>query len=145
LIYKSRAHELPRETSLRITTIRETFEEVGIVLYKNPENTSKFSSCFHSKFCDIPSWQEKIHNKQETLMSFYDQHDLVPDISKLYEWSVWLTPTYASKRYEAAFFILALENIPPVYSEVNEVQSFSVSSERYYGDIFDTEKGRKLF
>lgn len=60
-------------------------------------------------------------------MSFYDRHDLIPDILKLYEWSVWLTPTYSSKRYEAAFFILALENIPPVYSEVNEVQSFSVS------------------
>lgn len=137
LIYQSRSHQLPRETSLRITTIRETFEEVGIILYKNSLNSSNFSSYFHSKNCDIPTWQHKIHNKHETLMSFYDQHDLIPDIFKLYEWSVWLTPTFSKKRYEAAFFIAALENIPPVYSETNEVQSFSVSDIKKGLDTLD--------
>ena len=33
-IFKARENELPREISLRITAIRETFEECGILLCK---------------------------------------------------------------------------------------------------------------
>lgn len=128
MIYHSKSCGTSREISLRISAIRETFEEVGIVLYKNPEKNSKYSSCFHSPYCDIPTWQHKIHNKHEALINFYDQHNLIPDLFNLFEWSVWLTPTYAGKRYEAAYFIVALETIPPIYAESNEVQSFFVSA-----------------
>lgn len=37
-IYQSRPNELPREISLRITAIRETFEEAGILICKHKDD-----------------------------------------------------------------------------------------------------------
>lgn len=118
---------LDRETSLRLTAIRETFEELGIVLCRKPssEETSPFASYHHTKNCDIPDWQKRIHNHKETLMTFCDNFKLVPDIMNIYEWSVWLTPTFfRPRRFETAFFLVALDDIPPVYPESHEVQEF---------------------
>lgn len=89
-------------------------------------STTPFSTYFHSKDCDIPLWQHKIHNSHESLMNFCDKYGLVPNLNDIFEWSVWLTPTFYPKRFETAFFVVALNSIPPVYSESNEVQDFSV-------------------
>lgn len=37
-IYQSRQNELPKEISLRITAIRETFEESGILICKHKDD-----------------------------------------------------------------------------------------------------------
>jgi nucleoside diphosphate-linked moiety X motif protein 19 len=128
-IYDKRNGKIDRELSLRINAIRETFEELGIVLC-SPRNeilrSSSFSSYFHSKNCDIPLWQHKIHNNHESLMQFCDHFNLVPNIYTIFEWSVWLTPTFYPKRFETAFFLVTLNNIPPCYAESNEVQDYSV-------------------
>lgn len=130
LIYDFQPNKLEREISLRIAAIRETFEELGIVLC-SPKNeikeNSSFSNYFHSKDCDIPEWQHKIHNHKESLLGFCEKFNLVPNILDIFEWSVWLTPTFYPKRFETAFFIVALNSIPPVYGESNEVQDYSVS------------------
>lgn len=129
LIYDYQSNKLEREFSLRIAAIRETLEELGIVLC-TPSNqigiSTPFSNYFHSKDCDIPFYQHKIHNNHESLMSFCDKFNLVPNLNEIYEFSVWLTPTFYPKRFETAFFIVALNDIPPVYSEANEVQDYSV-------------------
>jgi nucleoside diphosphate-linked moiety X motif protein 19 len=127
-IYDPQAGKLEREISLRLAAIRETFEELGIVLCCGPGDVPKgaIASYHHSKELDIPAWQNKIHDHHETLMSFCDQHGLVPNLWNLYEWSVWLTPTFYPKRFETAFFIVALNEVPPCYMESHEVQDFSV-------------------
>lgn len=131
-IYDSRENCIDREISLRITAIRETFEELGVVLCRDPSAapTSPFSSYFHSKDCDIPLWQEKIHSREtkDNLMDFCEKFKLVPDVTNVHEWSCWLTPTFfRPKRYETAFFLVALNSIPPIYPEEKEVQEFRVS------------------
>jgi nucleoside diphosphate-linked moiety X motif protein 19 len=129
-IYDPQNNKLEREISLRLAAIRETFEELGIVLCCKPDEVPKsvFSTYHHAKDFDIPLWQNKIHDHHETLMSFCDKHSLVPNIFNLYEWSVWLTPTFYPKRFETAFFIVTLNNIPPCYSESHEVQDYSVGN-----------------
>lgn len=129
-IFGHREGSLDREVSLRLTAIRETFEELGVVLCRNEsdEPTSPFSSYHHSKDCDIPIWQNKIHDHEDSMLSFCEQSKLVPDIMNVHEWSCWLTPTFfRPKRYETAFFLVALNSIPPVYPESHEVQEFLVS------------------
>lgn len=129
LIYDRRNNQLEREISLRLTAIRETFEELGVVLCCPPSQisaSSPFSNYFHSKDLDIPAWQHKIHNSHESLMNFCDKFGLVPDLLNVYEWSVWLTPTFYPKRFETAFFLVTLNSIPPVYQESHEVQDYSV-------------------
>jgi len=125
-IYDRREGFLDREISLRITAIRETLEEVGIAFLCKPDvHTSPFSSYYHAKDFDIPLWQKKIHNQQDSLMEFCEKHNLIPDIMNIHEWSCWLTPTFfRPKRFETAFFLVALNSIPPVYPETHEVQEF---------------------
>lgn len=128
-IYDQRDGLLNREISLRLTAIRETFEELGVVLCRDPNSasTSPFSSYLHTKDCDIPVWQQKIHDHEESLMAFCEKFKVVPDIMNVYEWSCWLTPTFfRPKRFETAFFLVALNSMPPIYPESIEVQEFSV-------------------
>lgn len=128
-IYDHRDGLLEREISLRITAIRETFEELGVVFCCPPNaETSPFSSYYHTKDCDIPVWQKKIHDHQDSLLAFCEKHELIPDIMNIHEWSCWMTPTFfRPKRFETAFFLVALNSIPPVYPESHEVQEFFVS------------------
>lgn len=129
-IFDQRDGLAEREVSLRITAIRETFEELGVVLCRDPAapSTSPFSSFHHSKDCDIPLWQKKIHNHEESLLAFCEKFKVVPDIMNMYEWSCWLTPTFfRPKRFETMFFLVALNSLPPIYPESHEVQEFSVS------------------
>lgn len=136
-IYDHREGLLEREVSLRITAIRETFEELGIVFCRDPSDasTSPFSSFYHTKSCDIPVWQKKIHNHEDSLLAFCEKFKVVPDIMNIYEWSCWLTPTFfRPKRFETAFFLVALNNIPPVYPESFEVQEFHVRFNKFQND-----------
>lgn len=111
-IFDSQGKSLEREISLRLTAIRETFEELGVVLCRKQSelNTnSNFSSYFHDKNCDIDVWQKKIHSHEESLMSFCKTFDVVPDITNVFDWSCWMTPTYFKpRRFETAFFLVAL-------------------------------------
>lgn len=127
-IYDPREGLLEREISLRLTAIRETFEELGVIFCRPPtETSSPFSDFYHTKSCDIPLWQKKIHDHKDTLLNFCDEFKLVPDIMNIHEWSCWMTPTYfRPRRFETAFFLVALNNLPPVYPESNEVQEFLV-------------------
>lgn len=127
-IFEPREGLLEREISLRLTAIRETFEELGIILCRSPNGVSSpFSDYYHSKTCDIPVWQKKIHDHKDSLMNFCEEFKLVPDIMNIHEWSCWLTPTFfRPRRFETAFFFVALNSVPPVYPESNEVQEFLV-------------------
>lgn len=128
-IYDQPEGLLDRETSLRLTAIRETFEEVGVIFCRDPNEpqSSPFSTFFHTKACDVPVWQKKIHGHKESLMSFCEHHKVVPDVMNIHEWSCWLTPTFfRPRRFETAFFLVALNSFPPVYPEAHEVQEFQV-------------------
>lgn len=129
-MYKTSEGNLELELSLRITAIREMFEELGVVFChdQSTASTSPFSHFFHTKDCDIPVWQNKVHNHEESLLAFCERFKVVPDIMNIYAWSCWLTPTFThTKRYETAFFLAALEHVPPIYPESYEVQEFFVS------------------
>lgn len=122
-----------RDLSLRINAIRETFEEVGIVLCRDAveirsNESSAISDYFHSKDCDIVEWQQKIHDHKETLLSFCERFNIVPDISRLFEWSVWLTPPAYNRRFDSIFYTVLLESTPPIYPEAHEVQDYMVSN-----------------
>lgn len=53
-IYRSRRNELPREISLRITAIRETFEESGILI------------CRHKDDDTVTNWAKHVSSKESS-------------------------------------------------------------------------------
>lgn len=130
LIYNARVGCLDREISLRLTAIRETFEELGVIFCRDPLDSlsaSPFSKFYHTKSCDIPMWQDKIHDHKISLLEFCEKFGVIPDILNIHEWSCWLAPpVYRPQRHETVFFLAALDEIPPVYAESSEVQDFQV-------------------
>lgn len=60
------------------------------------------------------------------LLSLCKEHNCYPDIWNLYYWSNWLSPLVIKKRFDAAFFIAALENRPTSIRASSEVVNVEV-------------------
>lgn len=60
-------------------------------------------------------------------MNLCETYSMVPDIWGTHEWSAWLTPiALKGPRFEAAFYLAALNDIPDVLAEKHEVQTSMV-------------------
>ncbi|KAH8255319.1 hypothetical protein KR038_000918 [Drosophila bunnanda] len=124
-IFKSKEEKegIDPSLSLRLTAIRETFEELGILLCRDRKSltsTSGFGQ-FHEQF-DRAHWQHIVHNDPSKFLTLCRELEVLPDVWSLHEWSVWRTPSTFKKRFETAFFMAALEQEPSVHIEPNEVK-----------------------
>uniref|UniRef100_A0A182W8Y7 Nudix hydrolase domain-containing protein n=1 Tax=Anopheles minimus TaxID=112268 RepID=A0A182W8Y7_9DIPT len=119
--------QLDRNISLRLCAIRETFEELGILLAKRLEESNEpgYGTAIKCNSPDIISWQKYVHDGQKQFRELCDRMMIVPDVLNLYEWSTWITPTILhKKRFETAFFLIALDALPEVLPESSEVQQY---------------------
>ncbi|XP_053959779.1 acyl-coenzyme A diphosphatase NUDT19 [Anastrepha ludens] len=116
--------EIPRDISLRITAIRETFEETGILLCleRNNKTTISYGQIYEN--FDRRYWQYRVHNDHTQFLALCKELNVVPDLWSLHEWTAWLTPTTFTKRFETAFYVVAMEHMPEVLLESNEAASF---------------------
>ncbi|XP_023306074.2 acyl-coenzyme A diphosphatase NUDT19 [Lucilia cuprina] len=115
---------LCRDISLRITAIREAFEEVGLLLCLNRDDLRskhKIHSSFKHNF-DRSYWQDKVHNNALEFLNLCKYMDVVPDLWSLQEWSMWRSPPAARKKYDTAIYIVTLENQPQLLLEPTEVE-----------------------
>uniref|UniRef100_A0A1B0BJG1 Nudix hydrolase domain-containing protein n=1 Tax=Glossina palpalis gambiensis TaxID=67801 RepID=A0A1B0BJG1_9MUSC len=128
-IYKNEnPNLLKRELSLRITAIRETFEEVGIMLCLDTnslrESHHKIYGAFKEDF-DRRYWQKVVHGDASKFLTLCEELKIIPDLWSLHEWSNWFTPSTFKKRFDTAFFMVALENVPELLIEPNEVKDYA--------------------
>ncbi|XP_075220837.1 acyl-coenzyme A diphosphatase NUDT19-like [Lycorma delicatula] len=117
---------LPRCISLRITAIRETFEESGILLCK----TKLFSPSIlfpvtanHLKINDICSWRDKVLKNPREFINLCRDNDCYPDVASLYLWSDWLTPSHIPLRFDSVFFFSFLRNMFEGTEDNYEIES----------------------
>ncbi|OXU25762.1 hypothetical protein TSAR_016264 [Trichomalopsis sarcophagae] len=127
-IFHSNDNELIREISLRISAIRETFEECGILLCNNCSKSASSSeiTSFYVANDELTSWQKKVHSDPNEFYNMCEKLDCYPNLWALHEWANWLTPTFfpASSRFDAAFFFTCLSEIPISKhddGEINEI------------------------
>lgn len=125
------------EVGYRISAIRETFEETGVLFCKTPSSTDI------SSINNLREWQERVHRNPDEFLRLCEEHKIFPDIWSLYEWSDWLTPEHMGpKRYDTIFYISVLEAIPDVKidgKEITEVRwsdPTSAISEHVQGNIW---------
>ncbi|XP_055683222.1 acyl-coenzyme A diphosphatase NUDT19-like [Lutzomyia longipalpis] len=141
---RDRPTDLAREITLRIGAIRETFEEVGILIAKNAEQFATESPLADSAMgFDVKKWQKAVHGDHREFIRLCRELNVAPDIFAAYESANWLTPsTYGKKRFNTAFFLVALADKPQIVAEENEVQSSrwespaSILSKARSGDYF---------
>ncbi|KAL8590575.1 hypothetical protein ACOMHN_011011 [Nucella lapillus] len=125
---------IPSEVAFRISAIRETFEESGVLIARNMDDaifkhnieaTSAFS--FGSDHVSqMEEWRQKVMKNPLEFLTLCKNYNIVPDIWSLYDWSNWLSPPGAgnaslAKRFDAAFFICCLKEQPYVADDANEL------------------------
>nr|XP_027196737.1 nucleoside diphosphate-linked moiety X motif 19-like isoform X1 [Dermatophagoides pteronyssinus] len=114
------------DIGLRITAIRETFEEAGILLLVDPKNHNDNDYCkvltSKSLNTDLNEWRQKIRSDSGQFIQLCDQLKMVPNVWSLYEWSNWLTPiSVGHRRFDTMFYVCCFEQKPPVFVDNAEV------------------------
>eukprot|EP00092_Neocalanus_flemingeri_P040451 GFUD01044052.1.p1 GENE.GFUD01044052.1~~GFUD01044052.1.p1 ORF type:complete len:444 (+),score=141.66 GFUD01044052.1:111-1442(+) len=117
---------ITRDIAFRLATIRETFEESGVLLVKSSTGSSSQSEAYSfSSSSSLNSWQTKVHSNPEELLSLYRQVGAVPDLWAVKEWSNWLTPTdlheQGKRRFDTIFYTACLDSIPTTLLDQAEV------------------------
>ncbi|XP_012274102.1 nucleoside diphosphate-linked moiety X motif 19 [Orussus abietinus] len=113
LIFKSEPNELRKEISLRITAIRETFEESGILLCRQKKDPEDLKWGQYIEGEEVNSWQIKVQKDASKFYEMCESLQCVPDLWALQEWSNWLTPAFLDKkRYNTIFYFAALPTLP---------------------------------
>ncbi|KAL9874953.1 acyl-coenzyme A diphosphatase NUDT19 isoform 1-T3 [Glossina fuscipes fuscipes] len=116
---------MPREISLRINALRETFEEVGVFICRNREQLLTIQQwSFCKPACDYQQsyWQEIVHNDPRQFLRMCRELKVVPDLWSLHKWSCWATPAALRKGYETTFFVSFLQETPMLLPEKTEVK-----------------------
>ena len=112
-----------RDLALRLTAIRETFEESGVLLYRGAGQSGAFSDPAHTQWLAV--MREKVQREPGALLSVYQHLGVVPDLWALKEWADWLTPTdlkeKGNRRFDTIFYWAQLESLPASREDQQEV------------------------
>ncbi|KAM8715170.1 hypothetical protein ACLKA7_002248 [Drosophila subpalustris] len=124
----SQGQNFTRDISLRLTALRETFEEVGILLCRPNSSlrdieTGQVAHVLLQPF-DRELWQHRVHKDAKQFLELCRHLAVIPDLWALSEWSVWRTPASASRKYDTVWYFAALDSCDvPLLLEPNEVAS----------------------
>ncbi|XP_078527658.1 acyl-coenzyme A diphosphatase NUDT19-like [Lissotriton helveticus] len=123
---------IPGEVAFRICAIRETFEESGIllVLPKGSERTpsQELTKTVHFDDYQLSAWRLRIQENPSHFIQMCQELHCLPNIWALHEWSNYLTPvtgrSVMRRRYDTAFFMCCLQDLPHTLEDQKEVTSF---------------------
>ena len=107
--------EIPRTLSLRITAIRETFEESGILMLQKKHDIIKESDLPPKN--ELKKWRDIVLQEPNEFYNMCLELGALPKINSLYEWSNWLTPVNRPKRFDVMFFLTNLPHLPSYAEE----------------------------
>lgn len=137
---------IPGHVAFRICALRETFEESGVLLVvpKQEENSvlksiednkcaSNQVDPLHYKanhLCsgELTKWRALVNQNPSNFIRMCRELQVLPNIWALHEWGNWLTPKgrYGVKRFDTAFFICCLQEIPHTLQDEKEIVRFQV-------------------
>lgn len=130
---------IPGEVAFRICALRETFEESGVLLVVPKTEEKRFlKSTYENSFnainniCpkELKKWRALVNQSPSNFVKMCRELEVLPNIWALHEWSNWLTPVgaYGSRRYDTAFFICCLKEIPHTLQDEKEIELFQWST-----------------
>ena len=130
--------QLPAELTYRLCSIRETFEETGILLaheksliespdfYQKPNRLTRIYEMNDSL---LSEWQLRVKKDSTAFLDMFLELGLVPDVLGLHEWSNWITPSFEKYRFNTLFFTCFLTKAPQqnlVKFDTDEVEKIEV-------------------
>ncbi|KAF8525072.1 NUDIX domain-containing protein [Hysterangium stoloniferum] len=91
-----------QDTSNKLTAIRETFEETGVLL-ASPLGSSPIPS---PETLNVA--RRSIHSQKIPFTTFLAQNGLTADVNVLLPFTQWITPNMVPRRFHAYFFVVFL-------------------------------------
>lgn len=148
---------IPGEVAFRICALRETFEESGVLLaVSKREENSLEDMCAPCQLLDnrvhelcsaeLSRWRTLVIQNPSNFIRMCRELEVLPNIWALHEWSNWLTPEgkYGATRFDTAFFISCLPNVPDTLHDAKEIERFQVTNRKYH-DISHKSDDVSLF
>lgn len=134
---------IPGEVAFRICALRETFEESGVLLvvskseekslFKSTEDRCATEQIPHYKgdepcSSELTKWRSLVNQNPSNFIRMCRELEVLPNIWALHEWGNWLTPAgrYGVTRFDTAFFICCLQEIPHTLQDEKEIVRFQV-------------------
>ena len=119
------ADELSADVGFRICSIRETFEESGILLVSHKDDLA--ANPIRSRHShppiyalpddfDVKEWRKRVSTNAQDFCQLCEEYNVVPNLWALYEWINWLTPVTQKvgkkpwpKRFDTMFYMCCLD------------------------------------
>ncbi|XP_040077135.1 nucleoside diphosphate-linked moiety X motif 19 isoform X1 [Ixodes scapularis] len=114
---------LPGDLAYRISAIRETFEETGVLLLtKAPRASCSVTTEAVSEGFDATQWRQRLREDPANFAKICREVGLCPNVWALHEWWDWLTPiSVGHRRYDTMFYLCCLDKQPEVVLDQSEV------------------------
>ncbi|KIK58202.1 hypothetical protein GYMLUDRAFT_45414 [Collybiopsis luxurians FD-317 M1] len=94
-------YDKKQDSSLRITAIRETFEESGLLIASPLSGRIPPDSVLdEARFA--------VHGQKKTFQDFLNEYRLKADVDALLPFTAWITPAGPPKRFHTQFFVTFL-------------------------------------
>lgn len=125
-------NELMRSISLRISALRETFEECGLLICNNSLLHRQETNTLWASYLagiNLKEWQKAVRDDPSKFLDLCRHFKCYPDVWALKVWSNWLTPaSMKMSRFDTAFFVAAFDQIPPVAADRLEAEKLQVQT-----------------
>ena len=132
----NRSDVLPADIAFRICAIRETFEECGILLLTDWQQSFP-KHCWYQVDADTKAtYQRRVRDSADEFLTMCRELSVVPNIWLLHEWCNWLTPATSKvkeppqkpHRFDTLFYVCCIDcgQLPQVTVDKEEVVGHQV-------------------
>ena len=90
------------ELALRIASIRESFEECGILLAR-PKGEADFVSA--ARLAELESWRDRFNKGEASMLAFAEAEGLEFAVDALGFFAHWITPEMMKRRFDTYFYM----------------------------------------
>lgn len=131
-----------KELALRVASIRESFEECGILLARE-KGESDFISADRLKALD--GWRDRFNNRDATMLEFAEAENLEFAVDVLGFFAHWITPDMMPRRFDTYFYMArAPQDHVALHDGSESVDSVWITAKQALADA-DAEKRTVIF
>ncbi len=102
LPYLTGAHTDPAMRAIQVSTIREAFEECGVLLARELGGDELVSG---ERLVSLDRYRDALHGGELTLRAFLEQEELRLACDRLEYFAHWITPPMVPKRFDTHFYL----------------------------------------